>query len=95
MGNYLYKKTQVRENYIIKDEEADYYNMRGKGPFMVDSFGKKYLKPSYQTYNPGYNPMYRFEQRPILRFRGPYSPLSQMEQQLYNDYYPNYTDRRY
>lgn len=49
MGN-----RQVRENYIIKDEEADFYNMRGRGPFMVDSFGRKYLKPSVSHF-PLYN----------------------------------------
>lgn len=43
MGSILPK---IKENYIIKDKEADYYNMKGDGPFMVDSFGKKYLRPS-------------------------------------------------
>ena len=41
MGNIF----GVKEHYIIKDEEADYYNMKEKGPFMVDSFGRKYLHP--------------------------------------------------
>ena len=45
MGNLI--KKQIKENYIIKDEEADYYRMKGMGPYMVDSFGRKYLKPSF------------------------------------------------
>jgi hypothetical protein len=48
MGNLLNNK--IKENYIIKDEEADFYNMKGDGPFMVDSFGKKYVKPSLSTF---------------------------------------------
>jgi len=51
MGNLLPK---IKEHYIIKDEEADFYNMKGKGPFMVDSFGQKYLKPSLQQFRYGY-----------------------------------------
>ena len=47
MGNIIPK---IKENYIIKDEEADYYNMKGNGSFMVDSFGKKYLRPSLQPF---------------------------------------------
>ena len=41
---HLFQK--VKEHYIIKDEEADFYNMKGKGSFMIDSFGRKYIRPS-------------------------------------------------
>ena len=56
MGNLLPK---LKEYYIIKDEEADFYNMKGEGPFMVDSFGRKYLKPSFQPFVYGYPESYR------------------------------------
>lgn len=46
MGNIIPK---IKENYIIKDEEADYYNMKGNGSFMVDSFGKKIFKTIVTT----------------------------------------------
>lgn len=42
-------KNDIIETYIIKDEEADYFNMKSKNkksPFMTDSFGRTYLKPS-------------------------------------------------
>ena len=52
MGNLLNLSKQIKENYIIKDEEADFYNMKGKGPYMTDSFGKTYLKPSQQPFQP-------------------------------------------
>ncbi len=70
MGNY-----QVKENYIIKDEEADLYNMKGHGPFMVDSFGRKYVKPSvsYRTYRtyPTYNyPLYNTNPNMYYHRRG-------------------------
>ena len=110
MGNHLFKK-QLRENYIIKDEEADFYKMRGKGPFMVDSFGKKYLKPSLlHGYGYGYQPYslrdgnfyprsHVIEPRSDLRYMGRYawthSPLAQMQIQTYYDYYHNYVGKRY
>ena len=108
MGNTFFRK-QIRENYIIKDEEADFYNMKGKGPFMVNSFGKKFLKPSL---SPGYGyggygypahtlragnfyPTSDLRYMNRLQGRAAYSPLAQMQLQTYYNYYPNYTGRRY
>lgn len=67
MGNFL--NSQIKENYIIKDEEADFYNMKGKGPFMVDSFGRKFLKPSVRHRYPY---PYRYPYRSVRQTNYPY-----------------------
>ena len=69
-------KNNIIENYIIKDEEADSLNMRGKGPYLIDSFGRSYIRPSliYPYY-------------PILRRSPYYSPFGwSILQDRYNYY---------
>ena len=101
MGNLLYSNNSIKEHYIIKDEEADFYNMKGKGPYMVDSFGRKYLKPSLQPFGYGYPGPYslrsgNFYPTGDLRYmnklhrKSTHSPLAYMTLQNYYDYYPNY-----
>ena len=102
MGNLLPK---IKEHYIIKDEEADFYNMKGKGPFMVDSFGRKYIKPSLQPFGYGYPGRYtlragQFYPTPDVRHMNrlqrasTYSPLAYTTIQNYYDYYPNYPSHK-
>ena len=102
MGNLLPK---IKEHYIIKDEEADFYNMKGKGPFMVDSFGRKYIKPSLQPFGYGYPGRYtlragQFYHTPDVRHMNrlqrasTYSPLAYTTLQNYYDYYPNYPSHK-
>jgi hypothetical protein len=96
-------KGELRENYIIPhgDEEADYYNMRGRGPFMVSSTGQKYLRPSlYPVGGPGYfgpmtlrggsfipTPDYRYAHR--LQKASYKSPLAWTVLQDYMQQYPS------
>lgn len=101
MGNLFPK---VKEHYIIKDKEADYYNMKGNGSFMIDSFGRKYLKPSFQPFNYSYPGNYKLRYGgfyPIsdiiymnrLQKASHYSPHAYMTLQNYYDYYPNHSYR--
>lgn len=96
MGSILQKLNPIKEHYIVNDSEADFYNMKGKGPYMVDSFGRKYLKPSVQQFGMGYGGYIRYGRYDGWPRGGGFYPTNNLRymnrlkrSSFYNPYAPN------